>query len=63
MNVREITPERLEPFSEVSIRYERVMRVRNYFEDRKEAERVKIKKRETVVQNINSGKYDHIFKR
>jgi hypothetical protein len=63
MNVREITPERLGPFSEVSIRYERVMRVRNYFEDRKEDERVKIKKRETVVQNINSGKYDHIFKR
>jgi hypothetical protein len=63
MHERETAPERMEPISEESIRYERAMRVRNYFEDRKEAERVKIKKRETVVQNINSGKYDHIFKR
>jgi hypothetical protein len=63
MITRQIALERLEPISEESIRYERAMRVRNYFEDRKEAERVKIKKRETVVRNINSGKFDHIFKR
>lgn len=63
MITREIALERLEPISEESIRYERAMNVRNYFEDRKEAERVKIKKRETVLHGINSGKYDHIFKR
>ena len=34
MRQQEIAPERLEPISEESIRYERAMRVRFYFEDR-----------------------------
>lgn len=37
MITREIAPERLEPISEESIRYERSMRVRYYFEDRKKS--------------------------
>lgn len=63
MNKREISPERLEPISEESIRYERAMRVRNYFNDRKEAERLRIEQREEILKGINSGKYDHILKR
>ena len=63
MITREIAPERLEPISEESIRYERAMRVKFYFEDHKEAERLKTKQRETILRGINSGKYDHIFKR
>ena len=60
MNKREIAPERLEPISEESIRYERVMRVRNYFNDRKESERLRIERLEEILKGINSGKYDHI---
>ena len=63
MHERETAPERMEPINEESIRYERAMRVRHYFEDRKEAERLKTRQRETILQGINSGKYDHIFKR
>lgn len=63
MHERETAPERMEPINEESIRYERAMRVRNYFEDHKEAERLKTKQRVTILQGINSGKYDHIFKR
>jgi hypothetical protein len=63
MSKIEISQERLIPISELADRYERTMRVKNYFNDRKEAERLKMEQRETILGNINSGKYDHIFKR
>lgn len=42
MIAREIAPERLEPISEESIRYERAMRVRFYFEDMKNEQKRKV---------------------
>lgn len=41
MHERETAPERMEPISEESIRYERAMRVRHYFEDRAKVEKRK----------------------
>lgn len=46
------------------IKAKRVTTVRKYFNDRKEAERIKMQRREMILSDINSGKYDYIlFKR
>ena len=45
------------------IKARRITTVRKYFNDRKEAERIKKQNREMILSDINSGKYDHIFKR
>lgn len=53
---------KLEPSLDM-IKASRVTYVRKYFNERKEAERIKIQQREMILSDINSGKYDHIFKR
>lgn len=58
MHERKFTDERQEQISEESIRYERAMRVRNYFADRKEAARI----REEIVRNLMSEKYDSMVR-
>ena len=37
----------------------RVSNIRKYFDDHKEAERLKRKRRETILSNMMSGKYDY----
>lgn len=54
---------KLEPSLDM-IKASRVTYVRKYFNERKEAERIKRQRREMILSDINSGKYDHhIFKR
>lgn len=51
---------KLEPSPDM-LKARRVTNVRQYFNERKEAERIKNQHREMILRDINSGKYDHIL--